>query len=133
MNRKNAPESPLAREDRRLIEAIADAWVPDAVDPRRQAAFRRRLEERLDGRERSPGRVALAAAGAVVTGAMLWALMSPPAGRDTRSAGGTATLDDALIYAFVDPDAYDGRDRPEFLPDDYLLLASVLDVRLADF
>ena len=133
MNRKDAPAVSLAREDRRLIEMIADAYAPDAGDPYRQAAFRRRLEERLNGRERPPGRAALAAAGAVVAGVMLWFLMAPPAGRDARRSVGVAARDDALIYAFVDPDAYDGGDRSEFLPHDYQLLANVLDVQLADF
>jgi hypothetical protein len=116
-------------EDRRLIEAIAKEYQPGPMDALQQAAFRRRLGQRLERRGRLQWMPAFALAATAVA-AVLWLTIphgSQPKGSRIAAAGQSET---SVLYAFVDPDDYDGsRLQPkDFLPDDYVALASALDV-----
>jgi hypothetical protein len=130
MTQKVAPDLEIVSpEDKRLIEAVTAEYRPEPMNAIQQAAFRRRLEERLERRSRlrwAPG-FALAA---TAIAAVVW--FTAPRGEQPGSSPVVATNQAPVpvLYAFVDPSDYDG-DRlqaRDFLPDDYLALASALDV-----
>jgi len=133
MRHTDTSDPQIRPEDRRLIETIAQDYRPEPMDATRQAVFRRRLEERLAGRARFPWRAALAVA-ATAAAAVLWFTL-PHGGQPDVSRNASAERAEApLLFAFVDPDGDDPeRLQPkEFLPDDYAVLANVLDVPLDD-
>ena len=119
----------MSPEDKRLIEAIAAEYRPEPMGAVQQAAFRRRLEERLERSSRLRWAPGLALAATAIA-AVLW--FNAPRG-EAPSGTPVIAANQALgpvLYAFVDPSDYDA-DRlraRDFLPDDYLALASALDV-----
>lgn len=131
MTRKAASDPTLTPQDRRLIDRIAAAYEPNPMDAARAAAFRRRLAARLEPRPLIPWRTVCAVAATAVAAAVLW-LVVPYHG---PSAPQVASQPEApLLYAFVDPDDYGGdRLQPaDFLPDDYVSLAGMLNVPVDD-
>ena len=120
----------LTREDRELIDAIEAGLRPRPMDPVRAARFRRAVEERLE-RPRTRWRAGLVVAAPAAAGAALWlAIPDAPSPAPTEVAVEEPEANDEvspLLYA--DAEAYDQSLTPEdYLPEDYLALASVLDL-----
>jgi len=118
--------SELRPEDRPWIDAMDRELRPAPMDARRALAFRRALEERLargDARRRLawPTLATVAAAAALA----LWLVR--PTGTTPNGVGDTTEV--AAVDAFVDPDADAGElaDAADYLPGDYLVLATLLD------
>jgi hypothetical protein len=125
-------------DDRRLIERIAEDLRPEPMDAIRQVQFRLGVEERLERASfawwRGAALVLAAAALAVV-----W--LSAPARREAPPAevAGIERIsapdpDAPVLEALLDPDAASVEETPpeEYLPRDYLVLASYLDGTAAD-
>ena len=135
MKRRTGSDPEITPEDRQLIEAIANDYQPMPMDAVRQAVFRRRLEERLERRARIPWRAAFAGGAMLATAAaVLWLTTLPGESPEAVRVASVPQEEAPLLYAFVDPDDYGG-DRLEaqdFLPDDYVALADVLEVPVDD-
>jgi hypothetical protein len=138
VQRKDDSEPEVTAKDRRLIDAIARTFRPDPVDPARRAAFRREIEERL---ERPDGRAwewAIALATTSVAAVFFWLWFAsvpqgPPAETAATEERAPAAGEDQDLYAFTDPDDDGDAAEPEdYLPDEYLALASYLDAAAAD-
>lgn len=120
----------MTPRDQRLIETMRESYAPAAMDPSRQAAFRRRLAARLERRARLPWRAAFAVTASAAAAAALW-LTILPGGQPRQTQLTTAQQAEApLLYAFVDPVDYgdNGVQPADFLPNDYVALANALDV-----
>jgi hypothetical protein len=113
-------------EDRELVELIAASYRPAPMSPARQAAFRRSLEARLSRRVRLSGLPAFAVAASAALLAVLW-IGAPRSGGPGGEPAARRIGRAPSLYAFVDGDS------DEFLPDDYLVLASVFEVPVDDF
>jgi hypothetical protein len=105
-------------DDRDLVEAIDRSFRPEPMDPIRAAAFRRRLDEKIARRRRTL-RVGLPALAAAAAATALWLALP--------IAPEPATGDESALYAFVDPDAA-GESSDDYLPADYVVLASLLEL-----
>jgi hypothetical protein len=116
-------------DDRRLIESLRAEFRPDPMSPERAAAFRRRLEERIEPRARARRFALPAFAAAAVAAAALW--LALPATTPTEPA---ALATSAEADAFVDPDALASElaQRSDYLPVDYQELALLLEDDAAD-
>jgi hypothetical protein len=104
--------------DRELIETIQRSYRPEPMDAARQAAFRRRLAARLARRPRAP--LALPALGAAAAALALW--LALPGGTELPSPE-----EETVFSAFVDPDDATAP-SDESLPEDYVVLASLLEL-----
>jgi hypothetical protein len=114
-------------EDRSWIETVERELRPVPMDARASLAFRRGLEERLarrDARRRFVIPVLLNAAAAAA--AVFWLLR---ADAPTPIGVGRDDAQIAEVDAWVDPDADGGAlgDAADYLPGDYLVLATLLD------
>jgi len=111
----------LAPEDRRWVDALGEAFRPEPMDLGRARAFQRQLDARLQRRRRLI--LAAGPALALATGAAaLWLYVraQPPAVAEPAAPA---------LYAFADPDAVaaDLVEPEAYLPDDYQVLASLLE------
>jgi hypothetical protein len=105
-------------DDRDLLEAIRRAFRPEPMDAARQSAFRRRLEERL---ARGPRALHVAAPALAVATAVAALWIAIPVAQERLAT------DETEFSAFVDPDpAFSPSD--ESLPEDYVVLASLLEL-----
>jgi len=110
-------------DERELYETIRRSFRPEPMDAARQAVFRRRVEEGLARRPR-PLRVALPALATAAAAAALW-FASPTTPEPAMSS------QEPALYAFVDPD--DASDRADdYLPEDYIVLAGLLELESDD-
>jgi hypothetical protein len=108
--------------DRDLIEAIRRSLRPEPMDAARQAAFRRRVEARL-ARRRRVLRIAFPALAVAAAAAALWVAVA--------RAPEPSWSGEADFSAFVDPDDATAP-SDESLPEDYVLLASLLELEPAE-
>jgi hypothetical protein len=109
----------MSDEDRSWIDAVDEAYRPPAMDASRRVAFHEGVEARLR-RGRATWLVpALSAATAL---AVWLALPETPQPTD----GGEPAL-----YAFIDP-SLATEDQGEYLPDDYVALAALLEIDAAE-
>jgi hypothetical protein len=125
-------------DDRHLIDRIAAGLRPAPLDAVRQVQFRVGVEERLERGSFAwwPGAVLVLAAAAL---AVVW--LSAPALREAPPAevagierSSAPDPDAPVLDALLDPDAAGVEETPpeEYLPQDYLVLASYLDGTAAD-
>jgi hypothetical protein len=109
-------------DDRDLIEAIERSFRPEPMDAARRATFRRGLDARL-ARPPRVRRIALPGLAVAAAAAALW-LAIPIAPAPSPS-------EEAAFSAFVDPDDESAR-SDDYLPEDYVVLASLLELDPAD-
>lgn len=138
MRRRDEADNGVSPEDRRLIDAISGNLRPQPMDATRRAVFRRKLEERIERRAHAPWLAGLALAATAAAAAVLWiswlAMSQAPGPEPVEVAAPveSATQDEEVpvLHAFVEPEAYgDENSEPQgYLPDDYLVLASLLDL-----
>jgi len=128
MTRDRYDESALSPPERRLVAQIAEHYRPRPMTAARQVAFGRALDRRL-AQAAGAGRGATYAAALVATAALVLWLAGPvrPPGGATPSAAPPRPA----LHALVDPDAYEA-EAEELLPEEYRLLARVLDVPVED-
>lgn len=135
-------------DDRRLVEMIDEHSKPKPMSRGQQVAFRIAVEERLERPSAMPWRAGLALAATAAMAAAIWLSSGPspvnapvevvreevPAAAPERVP--QAPSDDALApetedetyLAFADPDeALELTDASEYLPDDYFVLAGLVD------
>jgi hypothetical protein len=114
-------ERELAADERRWIDALGEAFRPEPMERARASAFRRALEERIERRRRRM-RVGAPLLALASGAAALWLYVAAPAPVAEPVAG-------ASLYAFADPDSASADLAPPegYLPDDYRLLASLID------
>jgi hypothetical protein len=116
----------LTPEDRRLIDAIAEHTQPRPMTPARLAAFNRALERPAAWHVGLFRPLAYAGAAVATAALALWI------GGPVRAPSVQTPVDadaGAALQALVDSD---DADADAVLPDDYLMLASVLDVPVGD-
>jgi hypothetical protein len=121
MNIDHEKDRELAPEERRWIDALGAAFRPEPMDRRRAGAFQRQLDARLE-RRRLWVRGAVPALALASGAAALWLYVA-------ASAPAPETGASASLYAFADPDAVaaDLVEPEAYLPDDYRLLASLME------
>lgn len=125
MRRDETEDLELDAGDRRMIRAIDAALRPPAFDRARELAFARALAQRLERRASVRRWTAPVLATAAAALAALW--LGWPSARAPQLEQETA-LEDAALYAFIDPDAESAEgETPTYLPDDYRLLAQLVD------
>ena len=115
--KRDDPE--LSSEDRRWVELTRELFAPEPMDPLHARAFERRLFARLEPRSRLRWLAAPLVAAAL--GALALWLSSEPTPPAAQPAAAT-------LHAFADPDAGIALVEPDdYLPDDYLALASFVE------
>ena len=135
-------------DDRRLVELIGDHSKPKPMSRAEQVAFRVAVEERLERPSAPPWRAGLALAATAAMAAAIW-LASGPSPANTpvevvreevparapervpqapRPDAVAPEAEDDPYLAFADPDeALELTDASEYLPDDYFVLAGLVD------
>lgn len=113
----------LTPDERRWLDALGEAFRPEPLDRARESAFRRALAERMERRRRRI-RVGAPLLALASSAAALWLYVAAPATVAEPSATAAASL-----YAFADPDSAFADLAPAegYLPDDYRMLASLID------
>lgn len=142
MRRMNDPGTlstlPDDELDRRVIAAVAKRFRPEPMSPARQAAFRRRIEERLPPRQRFSWEAAALVGAAAAAAALLWisstsvpeAPPMPVAASQPSSLQSEENIGDALLAA-AEEDGDTTLSEDDYLPRDYIVLASYLEVESA--
>lgn len=112
----------MTDEDRNWIAAVDEAYRPPAMNAAQRVAFHERLEARL--RSRRTLRAAwLVPALAGATALAVWlALPETPQPTD---------IEEPALYAFIDPSVAT-EEQGEYLPDDYVALAALLEIDAAE-
>ena len=126
MKRWTGPEPEATEEDLRLARAIGAAFEPESMDARRRLAFRRGIDERIASRQRSARTATLGLVASAAVATLLWIVVprstTPPPVVDSSA---TASL--ASVLSTIE-DADDAGAPEDYLPDDYVVLASYFDV-----
>ena len=118
--------SEMRPEDRSWIETVERELRPEPLDARRALAFRRELEERLARRDARVGLAWPALATAAAAAALALWLVRPVA--PTPKSVTSPETEVAAVDAWVDPDGAGELGAAEdYLPGDYLVLATLLD------
>lgn len=135
MKRKDETRPVVTSEERRLIDAIAEGLRPEPMGPARQAAFRRALEARLERRRFASRWIALGAAATAAAAVSALLLLSRAPERPARRAAVPAEekpleQNVSMYDALVASGEYggEGPDPRAYLPDDYLVLATLVGV-----
>ncbi len=122
---KDRNQSQLSADDQRWVDAIGEQYQPPPMGPLEQAAFRRRISERIAHRRRTRWAVGLAAPLAAAAAALFLIVRAP-----TVPTTKVAELDDAepFLYAYVAPQYGADETMGGYLPAEYQALAEVLDM-----
>jgi len=126
------PSGETSTSDQEWIEAIRSELGPGDRTPAERAAFRMRLDERLENRGRGVWQPWAMTTGAAVAAALLWFAMTGSQIENTNRPDESLVAAHApglLSYAYYETDYLASRENGnEFLSDEYQAIANAFDV-----
>ena len=119
------PDESLSEEERQFVERLREEYLPAPRGASQRAAFRTRLADRL-GRGGVPVWQPLTAAACAAAFALWLVLSGGPVGDDVAGVRNSSEDADVLVAFALSEEGL--AERGDLLPDDYALLADVLDL-----
>ncbi len=113
----------LAAQDRRLFEALGEAYRPPALTPGRRAAIRRAVDDRLEGRRR-PWVLVPGLGAAAVAAAAAWLVFVTPAPLPSPIDEAAPFLWEEQLFFSNDLTGTAQDAEADYLPDDYEALSA---------